>query len=91
MSKEQFDLVLLDLRLPDSLHPIETLESTRSCCGETPVMVLSGSISIDDAHLPEDIRRLDKNRSFRGAQNEPPIELANMIRRAAEIEDVISL
>ena len=41
LSREQYDLVLLDLRLPDSVHPIDTLETAQGCIGETPLLVLS--------------------------------------------------
>lgn len=88
LSRGEFDLVLLDLRLPDSLHPAETLETTRSCCGKTPVMVLSGSMSVDAGYMPTDIRALDKNESFKTERGEPPTHLARCIREAAGDEDI---
>ena len=88
LAKECFDLILLDLRLPDSVHPIDTLATTRDCCGETPLLVLSGSISVDHIHLPDDVVRLDKNESFRVARGEAPIHLAHLIREAAESADI---
>ncbi len=86
--RDKFDLVLLDLRLPDSVHPVDTLETTRSCCGETPVMVLSGSMSVDKDHMPADVRALDKNESFKTARGEMPTHLARFIREAAGDDDI---
>lgn len=91
LSRDDFDLVLLDLRLPDSVHPVETLETTRSCCGETPVMVLSGSMSVDGNHMPADVRALDKNKSFRSQQGEMATHLARCIREAAGDDDIATI
>ncbi|MBO6795982.1 response regulator [Maricaulis sp.] len=89
LAKEEFDLVLLDLRLPDSVHPIDTLETARDCIGETPLLVLSGSMSVDKAHLPDDVASLDKNESFRTEKKgEAPVHLAHLIREAAEASDI---
>ncbi|WP_300530763.1 response regulator [Maricaulis sp.] len=86
--REAYDLVLLDLRLPDSVHPIDTLETAQDCAGETPLLVLSGSMSVDDVHLPDDVARLDKNESFRCKKGEAPVHLASLIRDAAESADI---
>lgn len=89
LAKEEFDLVLLDLRLPDSVHPIDTLETTRDCIGETPLLVLSGSMSVDKVHLPDDVASLDKNESFRTEKKgDAPVHLAHLIREAAEASDI---
>jgi diguanylate cyclase (GGDEF)-like protein len=41
LTQERFDLVLLDLSLPDA-HGLETLSRTRAHCGSTPIVVLTG-------------------------------------------------
>jgi len=41
LSTSKFDLVLLDLSLPDA-HGLETLSRTRAHCGSTPIVVLTG-------------------------------------------------
>src|SRR6188508_1233871 len=41
LASTKFDLVLLDLSLPDA-HGLETLSRTRSACGATPIVVLTG-------------------------------------------------
>ncbi len=87
LSRSSYDLILLDLRLPDSVHPTDTLETAQSCAGDTPVMILSGSMIVDESHLPDCISRVDKNASFRNHKGEMPIHLAHMIREAAESAD----
>ena len=87
LSRSSYDLILLELRLPDSVHPTDTLETTQSCAGDTPVMILSGSMIVDESHLPDCISRVDKNASFRNHKGEMPVDLAHMIREAAESAD----
>ena len=41
LATSKFDLVLLDLSLPDA-HGLETLSRTRAACGATPIVVLTG-------------------------------------------------
>lgn len=41
LSTSKFDLILLDLSLPDA-HGLETLSRTRAHCGATPIVVLTG-------------------------------------------------
>jgi len=86
-----YNLVLLDLRLPDSLNPSHTLETTMSACGETPVMVLTGSMTVDLGHLPSDIPSFDKNASLSCMDGRPPVHLAGLIREAAENGDTLSI
>ena len=83
-----FDLVLLDLRLPDSLKPRETYDIIADCCGDTPVLVLSGSMSVDGFALPDQIEALDKNQHLIGTGDAAPVHLAGMIRNTAEFSGV---
>lgn len=88
LERSDYDLVLLDLRLPDSVHPQDTLETARQHAGETPILILSGSMSVDAARLPDDIARLDKNESFRQSCGEVPVHLAERIREAVDGADI---
>ena len=88
LARAEYDLILLDLRLPDSVHPTDTLETARSCAGDTPLMILSGSMSVDADNVPDCIARMDKNSSFRSNTGEMPIHLAHMLREAAESADI---
>jgi len=88
LARSQYDLILLDLRLPDSIHPSDTLETVQSCADDTPLLILSGSMSVDADHLPDCVHRMDKNTSFRSSSGEMPVHLAHMIRDAAESADI---
>ena len=88
LQKKVYDLILLDLRLPDSVNPGDTLSMARACAGDTPVLILSGSVAVDRRGLPDDIACLDKNASFRTPAGEVPVHLAHLIRDAAESTDV---
>lgn len=88
LQRRHYDLVLLDLRLPDSIHPQDTLDTARRHAGDTPALILSGSMTVDASRLPDDVARLDKNESFRAAQGEVPVHLAHRIREAAANADV---
>lgn len=78
-----FDLILLDLRLPDSVKPRETYETVKELCGDTPILVLSGSMSVDSGTLPDDVTTLDKNKHLTGTDGQAPIFLAGVIRQSA--------
>ncbi|MBR9825147.1 MAG: response regulator [Alphaproteobacteria bacterium] len=88
LEREEFDLVLLDLRLPDSVDPEDTFNTALDSAGETPLLVLSGSMRTDDMYIPADVGRLDKNKSFRAPKGEAPVHLAHLIREAAENTDI---
>lgn len=91
MQSGEFDLILLDLRLPDSVHPTETLEIARDSAGDTPLLVLSGSMAVDRAYLGEDTASLDKNVSFKTNRGRASINLAQAIRTAADTGDYLSI
>ena len=88
LGRNEYDLVLLDLRLPDSIHPGDTLETAQCHAGDTPILVLSGSMSVDAKRLPDDIACLDKNESFRQRAGEVPVHLAHRIREAVDNADI---
>lgn len=66
LSRGGFDLIVLDLRLPDSISPEETLRIAREEAGDTPVVVLTGSAGIDREAIAEHVPCLDKNEVFGG-------------------------
>ncbi|MCW5725490.1 MAG: response regulator [Maricaulaceae bacterium] len=83
-----YDLVLLDLRLPDSLNPKETIGAVTALSGDIPVLVLSGSTRIDAEALPDGVKWLDKNEHFTVDGGGAPIHLAGFIRQTAMSHNV---
>lgn len=83
LKNKLYDLVLLDLRLPDSVNPHDTLETVQGLCPVTPIVVLSGSVRVDSQTVPSDIQQLDKNEylSARGSESGQP--LAAILRMSA--------
>ncbi|WP_421789800.1 response regulator [Hyphobacterium sp.] len=82
LKQKCYDLVLLDLRLPDSLDPRDTFDSVKNMCPVTPIVVLSGSVRVDSGMLPEEITQLDKNRHLCG-RVAGPNSLAQILRDSA--------
>jgi len=64
LDESRFDVVLLDLSLPDS-HGIETFDDVRAHSGEVPIVVLSGNAN--DALAMEAIRRGAQDYLVKGA------------------------
>lgn len=93
LSKERFDLVILDLRLPDSVSPMDTLRSARAEAGSTPVMVLTGSAGVDRDALSDGLVCLDKNRVLAGGARgkEHAADLARRVRGAAADPDTLEI
>jgi DNA-binding NtrC family response regulator len=87
LKNKLYDLVLLDLRLPDSINPHDTLETVQGLCPLTPIVVLSGSVRVDSQTVPENIQQLDKNEylSARGSESGQP--LAAILRMSASNDD----
>ncbi|HAQ36216.1 MAG: response regulator [Maricaulis sp.] len=88
LSGNTFDLILLDLRLPDSVKPHDTFETVKGLSGETPILVLSGSMRVDSDALPEEVTTLDKNKHLTGVDGQAPIFIAGMIRQSAQSNQV---
>ncbi|WP_421788508.1 response regulator [Hyphobacterium sp.] len=82
-----YDLVLLDLRLPDSVNPEDTLNTMQSLCPDTPIVVLSGSVRVDRYTLPKDIQLLDKNEHLTGRKSDATRPLAQILRISAANDD----
>jgi len=63
LSRKTYDLIIADLRLPDSTQPSETVNLLERQAKGTPILVLSGSAGIDlqssgDQTLLECVRKI---------------------------------
>ncbi len=87
LKNKNYDLVLLDLRLPDSVNPDDTLNTMQSLCPGTPIVVLSGSVRVDNETVPEGINRLDKNEYLCGRATSGGKPLAQVLRLSASSDD----
>lgn len=87
LKNKNYDLILLDLRLPDSINPDDTLTTMQSLCPATPIVVLSGSVRVDSNTVPEGINRLDKNEYLCGRAAKGGKPLAQVLRLSAASDD----
>lgn len=87
LKNKMYDLILLDLRLPDSINPDDTLTTMQALCPVTPIVVLSGSVRVDSGTVPEGINRLDKNEYLCGRAADGGKPLAQVLRLSASSND----
>ncbi|MGY6628837.1 MAG: response regulator [Oceanicaulis sp.] len=83
LRRRTYDLIIADLRLPDSSDPNETVGILQNDAGEAPILVLSGSIGIDAGKIGAEITLLDKNLYFDGRGSKRGAELLNRVMDAA--------
>ena len=83
LSNRAYDLILLDLRLPDSITPADTLKRVDKIARGTPILVLTGSASFDADKLDADVTVLDKNAFFDGKRTTEVARLIESLRDAA--------
>jgi len=86
-----YDLILLDLRLPDSVNPHDTLETMQTLCPVTPIVVLSGSVRVDSGTVPDGIMQLDKNEYLTGRRSPAAGHLAHVLRMSASNDDIATI
>ncbi|WBQ12100.1 response regulator [Hyphomonadaceae bacterium BL14] len=83
LRRRGYDLIIADLRLPDSTDPNETVGLLQKHAGEAPILVLSGSVGIDAERIGTDIPLLDKNLYFDGRASKRSVELLSRVLEAA--------
>ena len=86
LAKQNFDLIIADLRLPDSSDPKSTLAQLRREAPSTPTLVLTGTIGVDAEKLGVDVPVLDKNNFFHRRTDEKTQALVTQVRGAMETE-----
>lgn len=84
LGRKTYDLVVLDLRLPDSADPSDTVKTAQKHAGDTPLVVLTGSAGVDAETVGPDIQLLDKNKFFHGTGTTKNLRLVQHLRAASE-------
>ncbi|MEO1039105.1 MAG: response regulator [Pseudomonadota bacterium] len=84
LAKRTYDLIVLDLRLPDSVSPEQTMSHARQWSKGTPILVLTGSAKVDAELFGGEVQILDKNEWFAGKTPEAHSALLQRLREAAE-------
>ena len=84
LERSGYDLVILDLRLPDSASPVDTVRTAEKHANGTPLLVLTGSAGVDAETVGPHITLLDKNRCFHGRDRKRSVRLLEQVRDAAD-------
>jgi len=84
LSRNSYDLIILDLRLPDSASPADTVKTAEKHANGTPLLVLTGSAGVDADTVGPHIKLLDKNEFFHGKKKARSAQLLDQVRDAAD-------
>lgn len=87
LSRQSYDLIIADLRLPDSTQPRETVGLLESQAKGTPILVLTGSAGIDPERDGGQVKFLDKNDYFQKGLDEKSRELLFWVQSVASSRD----
>lgn len=84
LKSRTYDLIVIDLRLPDSVDPVDTVRTAETLAKGTPILVLTGSARVDAKAIGEHIMLLDKNDYFNTRDTAAPGRLLAKVQEAAE-------
>ena len=83
LSRQSYDLIIADLRLPDSTQPKDTVGLLESQAKGTPILVLTGAANVQPDWAGEAVKFLDKNEYFQKGLDEKSRELLFWVQSAA--------
>ena len=86
LSKKAYDLIIADLRLPDSTDPNATVSHIKKHADGAPILVLTGSAGIDADKIGPSVTVLDKNVFFHKRDEKKSRDLLARVRAAMEPE-----
>jgi CheY-like chemotaxis protein len=89
LSRQTYDLIIADLRLPDSTQPRETVGLLESQANGTPILVLTGSAGVDAERDGGQVKFLDKNDYFQKGLDEKSRELLFWVQSVAKGGDSV--
>lgn len=84
LARRQYDLMIVDLRLPDSIDPADTVRTAEKIANGTPFLILTGSARVDAETLGAHLNILDKNEFFNGKDRTASFRLLRKVQDAAE-------
>ncbi|MFP4519787.1 MAG: response regulator [Oceanicaulis sp.] len=83
LARRRFDLIIADLRLPDSRDPNDTVSLLERHAKGTPILVLTGSAGVDEERLKPRVSVLDKNAFFHNRDDRKSRVLLDRVLNAA--------
>lgn len=90
LAKREFDLIIADLRLPDSTDPNSTVAQLEKHAAGAPILVLTGSAGVDSEKFfpaggdQQAVTVLDKNAFFHNRDDRKSRALLKRVREAIE-------
>jgi len=83
LARQRYDLIIADLRLPDTTDPNTTVSLLETHAAGAPVLVLTGSAGVDAERIGPTVTVLDKNAFFHKRDERKSRALLARIREAA--------
>ena len=87
LGKRRFDLIIADLRLPDSTDPNATVAHLETHAAGSPILVLTGSAGVDADKIGRTVTVLDKNAFFHNRDDRKSRALLATVREVIESAD----
>lgn len=84
LARRRYDLIVADLRLPDSRDPNDTVTLIRRHARGAPIVVLTGSARVDEERIGTGVTVLDKNTYFHSRDDRKSRALLKKVLTAAQ-------
>jgi CheY-like chemotaxis protein len=84
LRRHRYDLIIADLRLPDTTDPNSTVSLLEAHAGGAPILVLTGSAGVDADRIGPSVTVLDKNAFFHKRDDRKSRALLKQVRETIE-------